>query len=101
MSSDESTVILSIKGTTVQGPTSKKDKFNDNLLFSCCCARVDISWMFSTVCDCFSKHWKCDNTCLSNALIEESLFYSTGVVSLNFHWEYSKSSQIISPIGPV
>ena len=32
------TVVLSIKGTTLQGPTSKKDKFNDNLLFSCCCA---------------------------------------------------------------
>jgi len=31
MSSDNSTVILSIKGTTLQGPTSKKDKFNDNL----------------------------------------------------------------------
>ncbi|KAL5533104.1 hypothetical protein ACEPAF_4880 [Sanghuangporus sanghuang] len=61
VSSDNSTVILSIKGTTLQGPTSKKDKFNDNLLFSCCCARVDISWMFST------------------ALVEESLFYSIGV----------------------
>ena len=82
VSSDNSTVVLSIKGTTLQGPTSKKDKFNDNLLFSCCCARVDFSWMFSTVCDCFAKHWRCDNTCLSKALVEESLFYSIGVVSL-------------------
>ncbi|PAV23688.1 alpha beta-hydrolase [Pyrrhoderma noxium] len=79
VSSDNSTIVLSIKGTTIQGPTSKKDKFNDNLLFSCCCARVDFTWMFSTVCDCFSKHWKCDNTCLTKALVEESLFYSTGV----------------------
>ncbi|EJD05870.1 alpha/beta-hydrolase [Fomitiporia mediterranea MF3/22] len=78
-SSDNSTIILSIKGTTIQGPTSKKDKFNDNLLFSCCCARVDISWIFSTVCDCFSKHWRCDNTCLSEALMKDSLFYSVGV----------------------
>jgi len=31
MSSDNSTVVLSIKGTTLQGPTSKLDKFNDNL----------------------------------------------------------------------
>jgi lipase ATG15 len=31
LSSDNSTIVLSIKGTTLQGPTSKKDKFNDNL----------------------------------------------------------------------
>jgi len=79
VSSDNSTVILSIKGTTLQGPTSKKDKFNDNLLFSCCCARVDFSWIFRTVCDCYACHWRCDNTCLSRALIEDSLFYSTGI----------------------
>lgn len=80
-SPDNSTVVLSIKGTTLQGPTSKKDKFNDNLLFSCCCARVDFTWMFATVCDCYTKNWKCDNTCLSEALIQDSLFYSIGVVS--------------------
>jgi lipase ATG15 len=31
LSSDNSTIVLSIKGTTLQGPTSKLDKFNDNL----------------------------------------------------------------------
>ncbi|KAG5653710.1 hypothetical protein H0H81_011290 [Sphagnurus paluster] len=31
LSSDNSTVVLSIKGTTLNGPTSKKDQFNDNL----------------------------------------------------------------------
>ncbi|KAG6832076.1 hypothetical protein H0H92_005498 [Tricholoma furcatifolium] len=30
-SSDNSTLVLAIKGTTLNGPTSKKDKFNDNL----------------------------------------------------------------------
>ncbi|KIK59782.1 hypothetical protein GYMLUDRAFT_201286 [Collybiopsis luxurians FD-317 M1] len=79
LSSDNSTIVLSIKGTTLQGPTSKKDKFNDNLLFSCCCARVDFSWIFSQVCDCFAHNWRCDDTCLSEALIEESLFYTVGV----------------------
>ncbi|KAJ6630610.1 Alpha/Beta hydrolase protein [Mycena sp. CBHHK59/15] len=83
MSSDNSTVVLSIKGTTLQGPTSKKDKYNDNLLFSCCCARVDISWVFSTVCDCYKNSWRCDNTCLTQALIEDSLFYSVGVKLVN------------------
>jgi lipase ATG15 len=85
VSSDNSTVILAIKGTILRGPTSKKDKFNDNLLFSCCCARVDITWIFRTVCDCYAKHWRCDDTCLSESLIEESLFYSSGVVSASPH----------------
>src|SRR5712671_2830550 len=82
LSSDNNTVILAIKGTTLQGATSKKDKRNDNLLFSCCCARVDISWVFSTVCDCFSGHWTCDNGCLTRSLIKDSLFYSVGVVCI-------------------
>lgn len=80
-SEDNSTVVLSIKGTTLQGPTSRKDKLNDNLLFSCCCARVDFSWVFSTVCDCYSwspLHNRCDDPCLSAALIRDSLFYSIG-----------------------
>jgi len=82
---DNSTVVLSIKGTSAPivsggGPTSKKDKFNDNLLFSCCCARVD--WTWTTVCDCYREGWKCDQNCLETALIEESLFYSVGIVSM-------------------
>ncbi|KAJ7172323.1 alpha/beta-hydrolase [Mycena filopes] len=83
MSSNNSTVVLSIKGTTLQGPTSKQDKYNDNLLFSCCCARVDFSWVFRQVCDCYRNSWRCDNTCLSKALIEDSLFYSVGVKLVN------------------
>ncbi|KAJ3735403.1 alpha/beta-hydrolase [Lentinula guzmanii] len=83
LSSDNSTIVLAIKGTTLQGPTSKKDKFNDNLLFSCCCARVDFSWVFRQVCDCYSGSWKCDNTCLSNALVEESLLYTVGLNLVN------------------
>ncbi|KAJ6597044.1 alpha/beta-hydrolase [Mycena vulgaris] len=91
MSSDNSTVVLSIKGTTLQGPTSKQDKFNDNLLFSCCCARVDFSWVFRQVCNCYRNSWRCDDTCLTKALIEESLFYSVGVVSDRpFYIKHSK-----------
>ncbi|KZT57780.1 alpha/beta-hydrolase [Calocera cornea HHB12733] len=74
------TVVLSIKGTSVPyvapGPSESKDKLNDNLLFSCCCARVSPTW--STVCDCFHGGWKCDDSCLSESLKEESLFYSIG-----------------------
>jgi lipase ATG15 len=91
-SSDNSTVVLAIKGTTLNGPTSKKDKFNDNLLFSCCCARVDIRWALNTVCGCYSGHNKCDATCLADAMIEDSLFYSTGTVGCNlFCWSCSSN----------
>ncbi|KAH9989434.1 hypothetical protein BJV77DRAFT_963908 [Russula vinacea] len=77
---DNSTVVLSIKGTSAQwvdkGPTTGKDKTNDNLLFGCCCARINWSW--TTVCDCYRGGWKCNQDCLEDALIEESLFYPIG-----------------------
>jgi len=83
---DNSTIVLSIKGTSAGvvgggGPTSKKDKLNDNLLWSCCCARVD--WTWATVCDCYSGPNKCDTNCLEDALIEESLFYPVGITLYN------------------
>ncbi|KAF8734284.1 hypothetical protein AX14_003453 [Amanita brunnescens Koide BX004] len=84
VSTDNSTVVISIKGTSAGwivgggGPTVQKDKINDNLLFSCCCARVGLTW--STVCDCYSGGYRCDQTCIENALIDESLFYPIGTV---------------------
>ena len=84
MSTDNSTIVISIKGTSAGwivgggGPTVQKDKLNDNLLFSCCCARVGPTW--STVCDCFSGGYRCDQTCVEKALIEDSLFYPIGMV---------------------
>jgi lipase ATG15 len=90
---DNSTVVLSIKGTSAGvfgggGPTVRKDKLNDNLLFSCCCARVD--WTWTTVCDCYRSSLKCDQTCVENALIEESLFYPTGIVGTTY-WMVNSS----------
>jgi lipase ATG15 len=52
----------------------------DNLLFSCCCARVDFSW--STVCDCYAGGYKCEQTCLEDALVAESVYATVGTVSL-------------------
>ena len=79
---DNSTVVLTIKGTSVPiiggGPTIEKDKLNDNLLFSCCCARVSSGW--TPVCDCFRGNLKCHQECVEDALIDDSLFYPTGVV---------------------
>lgn len=56
----------------------RKDKLNDNLLFSCCCARVDWSW--TTVCGCYGGGWKCDKDCVQESLVEDSLFYPVGTV---------------------
>ena len=60
------------------GPMQSKDKLNDNLLFSCCCARVSSTW--STVCDCYDGEKRCDQGCLEESLAEDSLFYSVGIV---------------------
>ncbi|KAJ3547454.1 hypothetical protein NMY22_g1643 [Coprinellus aureogranulatus] len=54
---DNSTVVVSIKGT-------------------CCCARIDWSW--TTVCGCYRGGSKCDLDCLEKALVDESLFYPIG-----------------------
>jgi len=82
LSADNATAILSIKGTSAGwlgggGPTVRKDKLNDNLLFSCCCAHVD--WTWSAVCGCYGGGNKCDEDCVEDALMEESLFYPIGI----------------------
>ncbi|KAI6107340.1 Alpha/Beta hydrolase protein [Pisolithus croceorrhizus] len=83
VSSDNTTVILSIKGTSAGwitgggGPTVRKDKLNDNLMFSCCCARVGPTW--STVCGCYKGAGKCSNSCVEASLLDEELFYSIGL----------------------
>ncbi|KDN45252.1 alpha/beta-hydrolase [Tilletiaria anomala UBC 951] len=76
---DNSTVVVAIKGTSAQflpggGDTAKRDKANDNLFFSCCCARV--SWTWTPVCDCYQgKGSRCGQTCLERALVEKSFYY--------------------------
>lgn len=76
----ENTVILAFKGTSAgvisgDSPTSAKDKMNDNLLFSCCCAHVDSTWR--TVCDCYDKGYTCRQNCLENSLedISEDIYF--------------------------
>lgn len=87
MSTDNSTVIVSIKGTSAfwlvgdGGPTVRKDKLNDNLLFSCCCAKVGPTW--TSVCDCHSGGYTCDQDCLEKSLVQDSLFYPIGVNLFN------------------
>ncbi|KIJ63381.1 hypothetical protein HYDPIDRAFT_41212 [Hydnomerulius pinastri MD-312] len=83
VSSDNSTVILSLKGTSAGwitgggGPTVRKDKLNDNRLFSCCCARVGPTW--SPVCGCYKGSGRCGQECVESSLLDDDLFYSVGV----------------------
>ncbi|KZV90107.1 alpha/beta-hydrolase [Exidia glandulosa HHB12029] len=76
---DNATVVISIKGTTLPftGPTSGEDRRNDNLMFSCCCARS------KSVCGCFGKKWTCDTNCVEDALTEDRLFYNFGINLFN------------------
>ncbi|KAI5810681.1 Alpha/Beta hydrolase protein [Pyronema omphalodes] len=75
---DNSTVIIGLKGTSAAvfdgADTTTNDKINDNLLFSCCCARVSYFW--STVCDCFSgTAYTCNKICLKKELHAENRYY--------------------------
>ncbi|KAK4058320.1 putative lipase atg15 [Microbotryomycetes sp. JL221] len=73
-----STVVVAIKGTSAGfvgggGSTGHNDKTNDNLLFSCCCARVD--WTWTPVCDCYDGSYKCKQDCLEEAVMQKSAYY--------------------------
>jgi len=87
-----STLVVSIKGTSaglfgIGGPTADYDKYNDNMMFSCCCAIVDISW--KGICDC---HSGIPNTCETKCLREKSLSYDNSyfnqLKSIFEHVEY-------------
>lgn len=73
-------VVLTLKGTSAHGlpgsgidETTANDKLNDNILFSCCCARV--SYLWTTACNCFMKSNTCDEICLENELRRNDRYY--------------------------
>ncbi|KAJ7573237.1 alpha/beta-hydrolase [Mycena floridula] len=89
VSTDQSTVVLSVKGTTA--PWIAGGRINDNLLFSCCCAKVGPTW--STVCVCHQGGWECDLGCLEESLVEDSLFYGVGTnLYHNISYMYPESN---------
>ncbi|KAI5831372.1 alpha/beta-hydrolase [Schizophyllum commune Tattone D] len=79
VSTDNSTVVISVKGTStgLWEPSRALDKLNDNLLFSCCCAKVGPTW--TPVCPCAQGGGKCDEECVERSLVDESLFYPIGL----------------------
>ncbi|KAI9252471.1 Alpha/Beta hydrolase protein [Sporodiniella umbellata] len=76
---DNSLLIIGFKGTSGSifnnEPTGEKDKYNDNMLFSCCCAKVDRFW--SGVCKCKDEkqNYQCDSLCLEEGLTSSALYY--------------------------
>jgi lipase ATG15 len=76
------TVIVAFKGTTFDPSNhfKSKDRLNDNLLFSCCCAtqRPDPFW-YGKVCDCRTDSYQCNSTCLTQELLQEGRYYPTAL----------------------
>ncbi|PVV00278.1 hypothetical protein BB560_005346, partial [Smittium megazygosporum] len=95
------TVVISFKGTSASlfmvggGPTSAKDKLNDNRLFSCCCARVDYSWR--TVCGCYKGGNKCDISCLQDSLqLDDVYFHAAAKVIMDVSQMYPNAYIVLT-----
>ncbi|KAF2631568.1 autophagy related lipase-like protein Atg15 [Macroventuria anomochaeta] len=72
------TVILSVKGTTVAmfegNGTSGHDKENDNLFGSCCCGQGGSYW-WKQSCDCMTGTYSCDDKCVREELRKPNRYY--------------------------
>ncbi|KAI4189480.1 MAG: hypothetical protein L6R41_001442 [Letrouitia leprolyta] len=72
------TIVIALKGTTPAvfdgAGSTTKDKINDNLFFSCCCAQGG-HYLWKQVCDCASSAFTCNQTCLIKALTRENRYY--------------------------
>lgn len=73
-----STVIISVKGTTVTmfegNGTSGHDKDNDNLYGSCCCGQNG-SYLWRQVCDCQTGTYTCDEKCVKDELRKPNRYF--------------------------
>lgn len=76
------TIVVSLKGTSPAvfdgDGTTTRDKLNDNLFFSCCCAQGG-QYFWRQVCDCYSSTYTCNQTCLVKALRNENRYYRSAI----------------------
>lgn len=76
------TIIIGLKGTSPAvfdgDGTTTRDKLNDNLFFSCCCAQGG-QYFWRQVCDCQSSTYTCNSTCLVKALKSKTRYYSAAI----------------------
>jgi len=86
LSPDNATGLIVFKGTTLSewpipsdsnNSTSRRDRINNNLLFSCCCATMPWRIELGHPCDCNAGGNKCQSSCLSNALHDDSTYYTS------------------------
>lgn len=83
MSPDNDTALVTFKGTTLYGRafqdsvtgSSESDKYNDNLLFSCCCANVRFANIHPP-CHCSLGGNRCSNVCLTASLMTDRSYYA-------------------------
>lgn len=73
------TIVIGLKGTSLamwdgEG-TTRNDKENDNLFFSCCCGQQGSS-LYRQVCDCAAGTYTCNLTCIKQSLKKENRYYS-------------------------
>ncbi|RMD39819.1 hypothetical protein DV735_g5309, partial [Chaetothyriales sp. CBS 134920] len=77
------TIVVSLKGTSPavfdgEGTTTR-DKINDNLFFSCCCAQGG-QYFWRQVCDCAAEGtYTCDERCVERALRAENRYYRASI----------------------
>jgi lipase ATG15 len=75
---ENQTVVIGLKGTSPAmfdgSDTTTNDKINDNLFFSCCCGQGG-QYLWRQVCDCQTKAYTCNSTCLVTALREKNRYY--------------------------
>ncbi|KAK5070165.1 putative lipase atg15 [Lithohypha guttulata] len=76
------TIIVGLKGTSPAvfdgDGTTTRDKLNDNLFFSCCCAQGG-QYFWRQVCDCQTGTYSCNSTCLVKALKSKTRYYQASI----------------------
>jgi lipase ATG15 len=76
------TIVISLKGTSPAvfdgDGTTTRDKLNDNLFGSCCCAQGG-QYFWRQVCDCYSTTYTCNQTCLVKSLKERNRYYNAAI----------------------
>ncbi len=111
-------MVITVKGTSPTwiggGPTTGRDKFNDNMMFSCCCgtkdwsfispppprftqflylylAYVDVSWR--PICDCASSTSACSLGCVNKkSNFADSYFNMAQTIYLAISSMYPRTS---------
>jgi lipase ATG15 len=93
------TVILSVKGTTVAmfegNGTSTHDKENDNLFGSCCCGQGG-AYLWRQVCDCQTGTYTCDQKCVKEELVKPNRYYEATLELMDEVLKLYPSSNIIT-----